>query len=42
MKINSLIPNTAQPAYNGKAVAGVFHFKQVFEFLILGTVKVFR
>jgi len=42
MKINSLIPNTVKPAYNGTAAAGGFRFKQLFEFLILRTVKGFR
>ena len=42
IKINSLIPNTVKPAYNGRAAAGGFRFKKVFEFFILGTVKVFR
>jgi hypothetical protein len=42
MKVNNLIPNAAKPTCNGTAAAGGFRFKQVFEFLVLGTVKVFR
>jgi len=31
-----------KPAYNGRAAAGGFRFKQTLQFLILWTVKVFR
>lgn len=41
MKLNSLIPNTVKPTYNGTAAAGGFRFKQVFELLILATVTIF-